>query len=399
MIRFDTDVEVENVQTGANNVGRVPTRDIVGYVQLQPSGVPLTPGQLDDLTAAQGPAGGAINCVLTIGASPLQMRTGSFAANRTATGGGSPQLAVAARGSVILPQTGQWSFTYRLSSETEPHGLDPNAAIPLIRQNPIGGIGQAYLFADPVDLFQPVTPAGEYGILQSSDTQRLLVRAPKIQPGQTAITSVNPFLLADVYALAGGVALFPREDLCTPLPANCSLQAPAAAQLRLVIPSASRCASGQLHRRITRRAHRHQCEFVTYGSRGLRRRNGGKDGCHLENRFSSNSGLVVLDGTGQCARRPWVVRGPYSGGRGAFRGERQRAAAGQSAPSFRRRAISGSGHHQHPHRHRHSNRAFVRTHEQHEKDSVRSDSPPSLRCSRSQAVAWKKDTSISGPEN
>jgi hypothetical protein len=236
VIRFDTDVEVENVQTGANNVGRVPTRDIVGYVQLQPSGVPLTPGQLDDLTAAQGAAGGAIDCVFTIGASPLQMRTGSFAVNRTATGGGSPQLAVATRGSVILPQTGQWSFTYRLSSETEPHGLDPNAAIPLIQQNPVGGIGQAYLFADPVDLFQSVTPAAEYGILQLSDTQGLLVRAPKIQPGQTAITSVNPFLLADVYALAGGVALFPREDLCIPLPANCGLQVPAAAQLRLVIP-------------------------------------------------------------------------------------------------------------------------------------------------------------------
>jgi hypothetical protein len=236
VIRFDTDVDVENVQTGANTVGRVPTRDIVGYVQLQPSGVPLTPGQLDDLTASQGAAGGAIDCVFAIGASKLQMRTGSFAANRTATGGGSPQVAVAARGSVILPQTGQWSFTYRLSSETEPRGLDPNAAIPLIRQNPVGGIAKAYLFADPVDLFQPLTPAAEYGILQSSDTQRLLVPRPKIEPGQTAITSVNQFLLADVYALAGGVALFPREDLCIPLPASCSLQVPAPAQLRLVIP-------------------------------------------------------------------------------------------------------------------------------------------------------------------
>jgi hypothetical protein len=235
-IRFDTDVQVENVQTGANNLGHVPTPDVVGYVQLQPSGVPLTPGQLDDLVAAQGAAGGAVDCVFTVGASQLQMRTGSFAANRTETGGGSPQLAVAARGSVILPQTGQWSFTYRLSSETEPHALDPNAAIPLIQQNPVGGSEQPYLFADPVDLFQPATPAAEYGILQSSDTQRLLVRAPRIQPGQTAVTSTDAFLLADVYALAGSVALFPREDLCIPMPDNCSLQVPAAAQLRLVIP-------------------------------------------------------------------------------------------------------------------------------------------------------------------
>jgi len=236
VIRFDTDVEVENVQAGANNSGRVPTRDIVGYVQLQPSGVPLTPGQLDDLIVQQGAAGGALDCVFTIGASQLQMRTGSFAANRTTTGAGNPQLAVAARGSVILPQTGQWSFTYRLLAENEPHGLDPNAAIPLIQQNPLAGAAQAYRFADAADLFQPISPAAEYGILQSSDAQRLLIRGPEIGPGQTAITSVNPFLLADVYALAGGVALFPREDLCIPLPANCSLQVPAAAQLRLVIP-------------------------------------------------------------------------------------------------------------------------------------------------------------------
>jgi len=59
---------------------------------------------------------------------------------------------------------------------------------------------------------------------------------PKIEPAQTAITSLAPFLLADVYALAGGVALFPRVDLCIPLPNDCSLQVPAPAQLRLVIP-------------------------------------------------------------------------------------------------------------------------------------------------------------------
>jgi len=236
-VRFDTDVEVENAHAGANNAGRVPARDIVGYVQLQPSGVPLTPGQLDDLTAAQGAAGGQIDCVFTVGASPLQMRTSTFAANRTATAGGSPQIAVAMRGTVILPRAGQWSFTYRLRDEIEPHGLSPDAAIPLIRQNPVGGAAQAYLFADPADLFQPATPAAEYGIVQSTDTQRLLVRAPKIEPGQAAITSAHSFLLADVYALAGGVAVFPRLDLCIPLPANCNLQVPAAAHLRLVIPA------------------------------------------------------------------------------------------------------------------------------------------------------------------
>jgi hypothetical protein len=235
-ILFDADAEIEGVAAGANTAGRVPVRDIVGYAQLQPSGVPLTPGQLDDLIAQQGQIGGAIDCVFAIGASPLQMRASSFAGDRTATGGGNPQVLVAARGSVGLPRAGQWSLTYRRGAETEPHGLDPNAAIPLIRQNPVGGIAQPYRFADPADLFRPLSASAEYGFIQSSDTQRLLVRMPKIEPGQTAVTSVAPFLLADVYALAGGVSLFPREDLCIALPANCSLQIPAPAQLRLVIP-------------------------------------------------------------------------------------------------------------------------------------------------------------------
>ena len=236
VIRFDTDVEIEGVTAGANDTHLVPARDIVGYVQLQPSGVPLTPGYADDLLVDQAPVGGGLDCVFAIGASPLQIRTASFSADRTATGGGNPQVVVAARGTATLPQAGQWSFTYRLAAETEPHGLDPNVAVPLIRQNAVGGVAQPYRFADPADLFQPLSPSAEYGITQSSDTQRLLVRMPKIESGQTAITSVAAFLLADVYALAGGVSIFPREDLCIAMPANCSVQVPAPAQLRLVIP-------------------------------------------------------------------------------------------------------------------------------------------------------------------
>ena len=235
-IRFDADVEVEHVTTGANSSKRVPVRDIVGYVQLQPSRFPLTPGQLDDLLAQQGPVGGAIDCLFSIGASQLQMRTNTFAASRTMTGGGNPQVAVAIRGSVILPQAGQWSFTRRLASEREPSGLDPHAALPLIQQNPVGGVGQPYRFADPEDLFQPVLPTAEYGILQSTDTQRLLVRTPMVETGRTAITSLAPFLLADVFALAGGVSLFPQANLCIQMPANCSLETPAPGQLRLAIP-------------------------------------------------------------------------------------------------------------------------------------------------------------------
>src|SRR5262249_59256118 len=82
-IRFDTDVEIEGVTAGASSALRVPVRDIVGYVQLRPSGVPLTPGQLDDLIAAQGPIGGAIDWGVALRASTLQKPDPSLAAGPT----------------------------------------------------------------------------------------------------------------------------------------------------------------------------------------------------------------------------------------------------------------------------------------------------------------------------
>ena len=112
-----------------------------------------------------------------------------FAANRTTTGGGSPQLAVAARGSArSFPRAGQWSFTYRLASETEPHGLDPNTAIPLIRQNPSA--------ARRKRTCSPIRPICSNRPRRSRIRPRAIKRhataarpRPKIEPGQTAITS------------------------------------------------------------------------------------------------------------------------------------------------------------------------------------------------------------------
>jgi hypothetical protein len=236
-VLFDADVAIEGVIAGANSEGRVPVRDIVGYVQLAPAGIVLSDAQMDDLLKAKGPMGGAIDCVIDIGGSGLHMRLTQFALERALSASNQPQVVVAARGTVALPRVGQWGLTYRQTGDTEPHGLNPDAAIPLIQENSaVPGVAQPYRFADPAELFHPNAPAAEYGFLQSTDAQRLLIRMPKIEPGQHAITSAQPFLLADAYAMLGGVSLFPRPEACIPLPAGTTLEIKGSGRIRLSIP-------------------------------------------------------------------------------------------------------------------------------------------------------------------
>jgi hypothetical protein len=195
---------------------------------------------MDDLLKEKGPMGGAIDCVINIGGSDQQMRLTQFALEGALTTSNKPQVVVAARGTVALPRVGQWSLTYRQTGENELRGLNPDAAIPLIQENSsVPGVAQPYQFSDPADLFRPNSPGAEYGLLQSTDAQRLLIRMPKIEPGQRAITSTQPFLLADAFAMLGGVSLFPRPEACLPLPAGATLEIKSPGRIRLSIPPQS----------------------------------------------------------------------------------------------------------------------------------------------------------------
>jgi hypothetical protein len=232
---FDADVEIEGVTLGANPSRLVPARDIVGYVQALPIGKDLTPEQLDDLLSTTGPIGGPLDCELNIAQSGLHMRLARIEVDRTRTLGGNPQFVAAARGTAELPATGQWSFSYRTSADPEPHRLESNRPVPLIRENPGGGVNPPYRFAEPADLHRP-SPEFEYGLVFSSDAQRLLIPQPHMRWGDAAVHGAFPLLFADMYALGGCSALLPRSDFCHPLPANTILRLIGRAKVRLDIP-------------------------------------------------------------------------------------------------------------------------------------------------------------------
>jgi hypothetical protein len=65
----------------------------------------------------------------------------------------------------------------------------------------------------------------------------MFVPQPQVRWGDATIYSGSTLLFADMYTLGGGVALFPRPDLCHPLPAGSALRVTGRRKVRLDIPA------------------------------------------------------------------------------------------------------------------------------------------------------------------
>ena len=118
-VYFDAEVEFENPVSGfvSKEIAEkkrklVPSKGILGFVQLAPRGLPLSPATFDALLARQGGSiGGPMDCVVDIGRSGQKMRLNRFdVAEYFTANGATPVFAGAGRGSVVLPRTagGAW---------------------------------------------------------------------------------------------------------------------------------------------------------------------------------------------------------------------------------------------------------------------------------------------------
>ena len=244
-VAFDADVEIESVTAGANGARLVPACDLVGYVQVLPIGVDLTAEQIDDLLAAKGPIGGAVDCELNVGESGLFMRLSRIEVDRTRTLGGFAQFVVVARGSVEVAGPGQWTFGYRGPGEAELHRLDANQTVPLIRANPFFGVRPPYRIANASELHRIHNPQSEFGLVHASGAQRLLIPQPQVQWGVNTLFGGAPVLFADMFALAGIVSYFPRTDRCHPLPSGAALRITDRGRGELVVPPQPGLGPGQ----------------------------------------------------------------------------------------------------------------------------------------------------------
>jgi hypothetical protein len=219
---FDADVELENVIQGQTN-GRVPARRILGFVQLAPEGVPLTPGEFRKLLLRQlGAVGGPLDCIVDIGKGGQKLRVSAIDVNAAVEAdGATPSFVAAARGSVVLPKDGAWSLVTHTRGSGDVTPLAAGTAVPLIRAGALDANlnypqNALLRIANPADVVRmPGTDTVNFGFLQSTGTQKLLFLTPAYTlqfsdtvPGK--LLSRTPPLFVDAYRLAGSKAVFPN---------------------------------------------------------------------------------------------------------------------------------------------------------------------------------------------
>ncbi|WPR77612.1 hypothetical protein [Algoriphagus sp. NG3] len=222
-VYFDADVAIENLVQGHKN-GKTPAKKILGYVQLSPPGIPLTPAQLRLLLDSQGGLmGGDINCVMDVGQSGQQMQINRFDISPSVKQGNpstAPIFVASTRGSVLLPKDGSWSMVQHETGSGEITPLPPHVPIPLIR---IGKwvketvVSQSEVnnnlvrLAHPMEILRnPVAATINYGYLQSTSTQKALFLTPSYKKGISKLLSKTPPIFSDAYKLMNGSSIFPN---------------------------------------------------------------------------------------------------------------------------------------------------------------------------------------------
>ncbi|MEM8962291.1 MAG: hypothetical protein AAGD38_12480, partial [Acidobacteriota bacterium] len=213
-VLFDTDIQMADVVAGHRAGSRVPSRDQVGYLQIEPSGAGLSATQLAAALAAEGSAGGGLDCTLDVAGSGQRMRVGRVEIGIAPQTAGAPQFAGVARGSLALPEDGDWSVIRWASADGQPQPVDRDLGVPLVRRGPVGGGAPDiwYRVADAADLLRPASPENEHALLLASDVHRVAYPRPRMRAGGNGWESTLTARLADAYALMHATSVFPPLD-------------------------------------------------------------------------------------------------------------------------------------------------------------------------------------------
>jgi hypothetical protein len=249
-VYFTADVEIDNPVTGfvikkvkGADKRLIPSKGILGFVQLAPRGMPIPKRTLRDLVNSQmGSIGGPVDTLINIANSDQEMRLNRFDFNNSfAVNGTDPVFAVAGRGNVVLPKDGSWSLVKHENGAGSVSPVSQDLSVPLIRVGklikPSGlvftptpdisvifarvkldsdlvveTVADALLrIANPSELLRnPVPDTINYGFLQSTDTQKVLFLTPAFRDGVKKLLSKTPPLFADAFRLVNSKAAFPN---------------------------------------------------------------------------------------------------------------------------------------------------------------------------------------------
>ena len=224
-VYFDADVEIEGVTTGAAG-GRVPSKGMLGYVQLAPRGEPLPAFLFAKLLASQfGSLGGPADCGIDVAASGQAMRISRVDVSPSIDTTGKTIFVTSARGAVTLPKDGSWSVVQHNQGTGEVTPLDPQVPVPVVRRGVLNvatgktntTANDLVRLANPADLVVALTGASRnFGLLQSTGTQKALFRLPAFRQGVDALQSLSPDF-ADAYRIVNSTSVFPNVADAVPL--------------------------------------------------------------------------------------------------------------------------------------------------------------------------------------
>ncbi len=215
-VYFDADVKLNALDTN------VTGKQFKGYLQLMPEGSPVPARVLKEIIDRnQMPIGGSIDTTFNI-----EKTLQKFKANRVEVAASyqnddeyDPIFIAAVKGATILPSEGSWSVVEVDNVSGEVSNLTVGTSVGLIkdglRPKDVVGVfsnnSPQSLLAFPDSLKNSVsTFTKAYGLLQNTDTQKLLLRAPAYVQGLADQFQTRPALLADCFRLMNSKGPFPN---------------------------------------------------------------------------------------------------------------------------------------------------------------------------------------------
>lgn len=195
-VLFDADIGVNpslKLRSGGSG-GRVPSRHLVGYVQLTYGDAPAL-ADLKALFDKVGPFTPAISCTVEAGAFPSApgtvLRCSAFEISvvERSTSASVPALAAALRGAPTIPRAGGWSLGRRGFRDTAPAALPGDFPVPLVQP---AGSEDFWHVADVADVLALDKPSTYYSLLHSTGTHKVLFESPRIPTSPAAVPAGTP---------------------------------------------------------------------------------------------------------------------------------------------------------------------------------------------------------------
>lgn len=245
---FDARVKLDGLEAGSDD--SVFAAGILGFLQIEPVGRPLSNYDLKQLFKLQSAIGGPIDCTVNVANAGLRLRALRIEVD-LAENGGAPSFVGVLRGMPQFRQSGAWSVIRQAGPGNplpaqEASLVDDVRGLPVIRHRELAapsgyklvfksGPGP-YRFADASDLFRPDNPEFDYGFLQISPAHAILFKRLFIDAGTPELRSNLAPLFADVFARFTSKSLFPPKENTIELALNSLLINTATGRFRLKNP-------------------------------------------------------------------------------------------------------------------------------------------------------------------